>query len=127
MSGNTPVTLHRGGVQRLAPTEAPQIRITGRLAADAQFRLSTGPRPYGQLTLLIGQPDDLPVRCTQITGGSEAAITAAKAKAASLPRGTLVTVYGRALVQHTNRDLLELAGVHDVTFTPPTPRQCRDA
>lgn len=131
MSATTP-TMHRGGLlprrrqDSTAPAARTEIRISGTLATDAEFRLSVGARQVGLITLVIDQPGGDLIRCCQNVGSSQAAITATKSKAAHLLRGTRVTVYGSLLMQHTNRDVLELTGVRDITFTPPPPRQLRD-
>jgi hypothetical protein len=126
-------TMRRGGLlshrgqDSAAPAPRTEIRISGLLVTDAEFRLSVGARQVGLLTLVIDQPDgDTHIRCCQNVGSGTTAIQAAKAKALQLQRGTRVTVYGSQLIQHTNRDLIELVGVRDITYAPPPPRQLRD-
>lgn len=75
---------------RLAQCPRAQIRITGQLTQDAEYRVT----PYGHalLTVYVGQgPDAMPWKASQQVGPDPLELMAASAKAYQLKRGALVT------------------------------------
>lgn len=102
------------------PTTAPcpqrQIRVTGTLTTDAEYRRTT--QGHALLTVYISQgPDAMTWRATQRIEPTAAALMAASAKAHRLRRGQLVTVWASHVPQQwTPADQhLHLHSVTDIT------------
>jgi hypothetical protein len=103
-----------------APCPARQIRITGTLTTDAEYRRTT--HGHALLTVYISQgPDAMTWRATQRIDPTPAALIAASAKAHRMCAGQQVTVWAQFVPQQwTPADRhLHLHGVTDITEHQP--------
>ncbi|MEY8688350.1 MAG: hypothetical protein AB9M53_00540 [Leptothrix sp. (in: b-proteobacteria)] len=108
-------------VHRIHAPEPAQIRITGQLLGDAEWRVTSGATVAGFIRLLIDQGNGVPLRVVQAIGTDPTRQMAARAKAHALRRGRTVDAYGRALIAHGDR-LIELVGVTDIVLPAPHAR-----
>ena len=97
-------------------SNAPTLRVTGFLIADAELRFSSGSESHALMFLRIAQPSGLPYEARQDCGHEPAQVLAAEAKRHVLRKGTLVTVHANGIAPRTDHGhaVLQLRGVTDV-------------
>ena len=99
-----------------APVLEHQIRVTGRLIQDAEYRMTS--HGHALLTVYVGQgPDAMPWRASQRVGPDPLELMTAITKAHQLKKGALVTVWAEFVPSKWTPGSrhIHLNGVTDIT------------
>lgn len=102
-----------------------EVRVTGRLAADAHLGYTTDTPPVAVLTFEVHPAKGLPYQVRQVLGADPNVHFVAGAKAGSLRRGTAVQVFAKGLRTQSDHGvaLLHLLDVTNVfPLTAPADR-----